>query len=56
MSDKDIKRLQELARKKLKKGLTKEEALCSLQDAGILNKNGDFTQPYKNLARIVVQS
>lgn len=56
MSDKDIKRLQELAEEKLKKGITKEEALHSLQDAGILNKNGDFTRPYQNLARIVIKS
>jgi hypothetical protein len=33
---------------------TKEEALASLQAAGILDEKGDFTAPYSNLARVVI--
>ncbi|MEJ0103561.1 MAG: hypothetical protein WDO19_13860 [Bacteroidota bacterium] len=55
MSEKDIKRLEDLAKNKLQKGVSKEEALRSLQQAGILDKKGDFTSPYKNLARIVTE-
>lgn len=32
---------------------TKEEALQNLIDAGILDKNGNFTKPYKNLGRYI---
>ena len=55
MNEKDIKILKELAVKKLKNGFTKAEALRSLQQAGILNKKGNFTRPYQNLARIVLK-
>lgn len=36
---------------KLEKGITKEEALESLVRAGILNKKGNFTRHYPNLAK-----
>jgi hypothetical protein len=55
MSDQDIKRLQDLALDKLKKGFTREEALQSLVNAGILDEKGDFTKPYKNLATAMSQ-
>ena len=55
MSEKDIKRLTELALKKLERGVTKEEALRSLQQAGILDKKGEFTSPYQNLAKAVIE-
>jgi len=51
MSEQDIKNLMDLAREELKKGFTREEALRSLQDAGILDKDGNHTAPYQNLAR-----
>lgn len=54
MSDDDIQKLQELAEKKLAQGMSKEEALCSLQQAGILDSNGNFTAPYQNLAKVVL--
>ena len=31
----------------------KEEALASLQSAGILDENGEFTEPYKHLGRAI---
>ncbi|WP_165503690.1 hypothetical protein [Pedobacter hiemivivus] len=52
MSDKDIKRLIDLAKDGLKKETTKEEALQSLVRAGILDKNGKYTKHYPNLARL----
>ena len=55
MSNKDITKLTELAKEKLKKGVSKEEALRSFVRAGILNKEGKFTKPYENLARVVKQ-
>lgn len=53
MSDKDIQRLKELAEKKLANGISKEEALRSVQRAGHLDNNGNFTAPYPNLAQAV---
>jgi len=53
MSDKNIQRLKELAEKKLANGISKEEALRSLQRAGHLDSNGNFTAPYQHLARAV---
>ncbi|WP_153800959.1 hypothetical protein [Foetidibacter luteolus] len=52
MSDKDVKRLTDLATEKLKKNISKKDALRSLMDAGILDKHGNFTPPYKNLATV----
>jgi hypothetical protein len=56
MGEKDIQKLQELAAGKLKKGITKKDALRSFMDAGILNKKGNFTKPYQSLAKVVKQS
>jgi hypothetical protein len=49
MSDKELQMLIELAKAELKKGCTREEARRSLYDAGIYDKNGNFTKPYKHL-------
>ena len=56
MSEKDYQRLMDLADELLKKthSYTKEEALRDLYNAGILDKEGNFTKPYENLARVVV--
>lgn len=51
MTDKDIKRLTDLAKELLKKKYTKEEALASLVSAGILIKKGNPTKPYRDLAK-----
>jgi hypothetical protein len=53
MSEKDIKKLTDLAKKKLNETRTKKEALDSLISAGILTKNGNYTKPYKSLTRLV---
>ena len=52
MSDKDYQRLMDLADQQLKKRVTKEEAIRSLCNAGILDINGNFTEMYKELATI----
>lgn len=35
---------------------TKEEARKSLQDAGILDENGEYTKPYENLGRWIKEN
>jgi hypothetical protein len=49
MSEKDIQNLIELAESKIQAGVTKEEALETLVGAGIVDENGDYTEPYKDL-------
>lgn len=56
MDNNDIKWIEELALKKLKEGVSKEEALRSLQSAGILDSNGEFTEPYQNLGRYIASA
>lgn len=51
MNEQDIQRLIELAKKKLEEN-SKQEALRSLQLAGILDENGNYTGPYKDLAKL----
>lgn len=51
MSNKDMQRLIDLAKNTLKKGVTKEEAMDRLVSAGILDKDGNYTKHYPNLAR-----
>lgn len=53
MSEKDIRRLMDLAREELRKGITREEAIRSLMDAGILDKDGHYTKPYQNLSKAI---
>ena len=53
MTDKDIKALMDLARKERTKKRTKEESLEALVRAGILDWNGNFTEPYKILEGVV---
>jgi hypothetical protein len=55
MSDKDYQRLMDLADEELKKRVTKEEAIRSLYNAGILDMNGNFTEMYKDLDTIFPQ-
>ena len=50
MSEKDFNLLMELANQKLRQEVSKEEALRSLVNAGILDANGDLTKPYEDLA------
>lgn len=51
MTDKDIQVIREIAESKLAKGITTEEALRSLQRAGHLDENGDFTPTFQHLAK-----
>jgi hypothetical protein len=53
MDEKDIQRLKDLAVRKLQNGISKEEALRSLQRAGHLDHNGNFTTHYLHLAKAV---
>jgi len=50
MSEKDFNLLMELANQKLHREVSKEEALRSLVNAGILDSNGNLTKPYADLA------
>ena len=52
MDEKQRKALIRLAKKQLKQKITKEQSLERLQNASILDENGDFTEPYKNLGKI----
>ena len=49
MNDKDIKRLMDVAKLRLKRKYTKEESLQTLVMAGILNWDGTFTDNYPYL-------
>jgi hypothetical protein len=53
MSEKDIQRLIDLAKRKLKEKRTKKQALASLVSAGILTPKGNYTKPYQHLARAI---
>ena len=53
MSEKDIKKLADLAKKKLKENRTKVQARASLVSAGIMTESGNYTKPYQNLSRLV---
>lgn len=52
MKDKEIEDLKNLAKTLKGKSLSKEQALTNLVNAGILNKDGNYTEPYKNLERM----
>jgi hypothetical protein len=55
MSDKEYERMMESDRKFFEevKKMTKEEALAFLVRCGHLDKDGNFTEPYKHLATVV---
>ena len=53
MNEEDIKRLENIALETIKNGITREEALRSLMYAGILDENGNYTEPYKHLGEAV---
>ncbi|HET6558303.1 MAG TPA: hypothetical protein VFG54_13375 [Prolixibacteraceae bacterium] len=50
MSEKEIKRLTDLAKQRLKKHRSKEEVLHTFIMAGILDKEGQYTDNYPHLA------
>ena len=53
MTDADLKLLLDLAESELKKKVTREEALQDFIDAGIMDKDGTYTEPYKDLAKVI---
>ncbi len=53
MSDQDIKRLSDLAKKKLKAGVTKEQALQSFIRIGVMDEKGEFTKDYAILESVI---
>jgi hypothetical protein len=50
---KDIENLHRIAIEARKRITTPEEALRTLVRAGILDKDGNWTKPYKHLGRIM---
>ena len=55
MTDKEYERMMDVMRKSAEKAkhATKEEALAHLMSCGHLDKDGNFTEPYKHLATVV---
>jgi hypothetical protein len=53
MQDKQIKLLRALGKRLLKEKRSPEQSLLSLQEAKILDKQGNFTRPYRNLAKLI---
>jgi hypothetical protein len=54
MTDQEYNKIMERLAKELQKPSSKEEALQTFIQAGILDENGEFTQPYRHLAKVVV--
>ena len=54
MSEKQLKQLTDLAKNRLKKKVSRKEALHTFVMAGILNNDGQFTENYPHLAAAVV--
>lgn len=54
--ERDVAYFRQLSKEMKEKPPTKEEALKSLQSAGILDENGEFTKPYENLGRWVKEN
>lgn len=52
MSEKEFQLLMDLFKEEAEKTYTKEEALQTFVRAGILDRDGKYTEPYKDLALI----
>lgn len=52
MNDKDLDILIQLAEEKLKMGISREDALNSFVTAGIMDENGQYTEPYRELKNL----
>lgn len=50
MSEKEFQDLMDLFERKAREKVSKEEALESLVRIGILDRDGNLTEPYKDLA------
>lgn len=53
MSEKEIKRLTDLAKERLKKQVSRDDALHTFVMAGILDNKGRFTDNFPHLAATV---
>lgn len=53
MSEKEIKQLKDLAKERLKKQVSRDQALHTFVMAGILDNKGRFTDNYPHLAAAV---
>jgi hypothetical protein len=55
MTDKEYQWMMDVIRKSGEKAkhATKEEALAHLMSCGHLDKDGNFTEPYKHLATVI---
>ena len=53
MSEKDIKRLTDIAKQRLKKPVSRDDVLHTFIMAGILDNNGQFTDNYPYLAEAI---
>jgi hypothetical protein len=53
MTEREIKHLEQMATNSRKRITNREEALLFLMRAGIFDKDGNWTKPYKNLGRAV---
>lgn len=49
LTEKDIRMITELAESKIRTGVSREEALETLVDAGILDWDGNYTKFYRDL-------
>ncbi len=56
MNEKEIQRLTNLAKDRLKKRVSKKDALHTFIMAGILNNKGQFTENYPYLAEAVINA
>ncbi|MRG48588.1 hypothetical protein GFS24_25955 [Chitinophaga sp. SYP-B3965] len=52
----DVALFKRLVKENREKPLTAEEATKKLQDAGILDENGEHTKPYENLGRWIKEN
>ena len=49
MSEKDIRQLIDLFEQKIREGVTAEESLQTLIEAGIMDATGEYTPAYKEV-------
>lgn len=52
----DLALFEKRVKERLENRLTPEEATKELQDAGILDENGEYAKPYENLGRWIKEN
>jgi len=53
MTTKDLENLRQIAIEGRKKMVTREDAMRYLINAGIFDKNGNYTKPYRRLGKAI---